>query len=64
MEGIRANSASAQLDWWMLAVTLAEKLRGGVQIGRSERAPPRPSIVACLQKGIPAVWAKLEPYLA
>ena len=54
----------AQLDWWMLAVSLTEMVRSEMKAGVSERAPPTAAVKACLQARLPEVWAKLELRLA
>jgi len=63
---IARGRASAELDWWMLAVTLAEKACGAdhvLEVGRGHRASTaelRAHLAAHLSA---AVWAALEPKL-
>ena len=64
---VNSRRASASLDWWMLAMTLAEKCCGasnGLDVGSKAKsatmAQLRDHLAAHLN---PAIWAALEPKL-
>lgn len=55
--------SSAQLDWWMLAVTIVDKLEGGLPIGTGRRLS-KGAVIECLQRLAPDVWVLLAPRCA
>lgn len=58
--------ASAALDWWMLAMTLAEKACGsgqGLEVGGTSHATMNELRTHLASHLSPAVWAALEPKL-
>ena len=58
--------SSADLDWWMLSVTMAEKCCGehGLDIGTGASTQPLHEIRGHLQKYLPAaVWNRLKNYI-
>ena len=60
--------ASASLDWWMLAMTLAEKACGrdhGLQVGMGARSASKAELLGHLASFLDRrVWTSLEPKLS